>query len=1038
LERRELLVAPGAAYLETSLVSNHALTALVHDPRLVNPWGIAVSPTGGNLSIADDGTSVATSYGGDVAGSTLDRSHLVVQIPGGSPTGEVFNGSSDFVITGPDGSSGPAEFIFATRTGNIVGWNASVPLPATSDDGQIAANVTGADFTGLAIGQDSTSHNLLFTADFQNGKIDVFDAGFHLVALAGSFADPNLPAGFAPFNVQNIGGKLYVTYAQQQAVAGDPLAAFVPAKTGGVVDVFDTAGNLVERFSNDSHLNAPWGLALAPANYGTFSGDLLVGDFGDGRINAFKSDGTFDGQLADNSGNPISIDGLHALSFGNGVSSGDSNALFFTAHPGEDDRPQPTAVLLLDPSGAGALSAVGNGNVTIAGAGAVVVNSNSTAALVAMGNSQVTAAQFDVAGTSVQGNAQLVGKVDQNAAPLADPLASLATPTLPAATFGAVQATGQMVVILEPGTYTGGISVSGQATVRLEPGLYYLEDGGLSATGHGKILGDGVTFYLASPASGGNTNGIVVSGHGAIGLTAPNDDTDPMRGIALFEARDNGAPIAVGGNGSFSTTGSIYAAAASIDISQSGQVFILDGLVDGITAQVIAGDLHVVDDGDFDMRGAPPSGKSGLFGVINVATSTPLVVTGTDFPWLEGRQTVRELAAFTSTAAGATASNFSATINWGDGASSAGTVTATGNGDFLVVGTHAYTEEGSDAVSVSIADNGGNTATIAETATVLDAPLKAKGVVISGGTASSSSTLVVSSQVVATFVDTGGAEPAANYTATIDWGDGSTSAGTVALSSDGTTFDVSGSHTYTSSGRFTPTVSIADDGGAKATATTIVINGHTAADDAAAYVEAAFDNLLGRTADSGSSAAFTGAIANGMSPATAANAITGSDEYLEHVIQQAYRDYLGRGAESAGLQFWFIQMRHGLTEAQIEAAFIASPEFFNHAGGSNAAWVNEMYFDLLGRAPDSGSLTGWLAALNKGADHNTIALGFAASAERAATVIQSDYQTYLGRPASQAEVNAWVAAFQHGMTSQAIVAAFVGSPEFMQQQIADD
>ncbi|HEV3005414.1 MAG TPA: DUF4214 domain-containing protein, partial [Pirellulales bacterium] len=379
-----------------------------------------------------------------------------------------------------------------------------------------------------------------------------------------------------------------------------------------------------------------------------------------------------------------------------------------------------------------------------------------------------------------------------------------------------------------------------------------------------------------------------------------------------------------------------------------------------------------------------------------------------------------------------------ATINWGDGTSSAGTVTVDPGGGFLVVGSHVYTEEGNETVTVAVTDNSGNTATASEKATVLDSPLKAHGVRIEG-TTSANSTFVLANPLLATFVDAAGPGPTANYTATIDWGDGSTtSAGTIALSSDGTTFDVAGSHTYTQSGRFTATVSIEDDGGTMATATTIVINGHTAADDNSAFVQGAFNNLLNRAADSGSLSAFLSAIANGMSPSAATQAITRSDEYLEGVIQQAYRDYLGRAAESAGLQFWLIQMRHGLTEAQMDSAFIASPEFFDHSGGTNAAWVTELYFDLLGRAPDAGSLASWLNALSHGADHNTIALGFAASAERAALMIESDYQTYLGRAPSQAELNAWVAACERGLTDQAIVAGFVGSPEFFQQQTADD
>ncbi|HEV3024033.1 MAG TPA: DUF4214 domain-containing protein, partial [Pirellulales bacterium] len=264
-----------------------------------------------------------------------------------------------------------------------------------------------------------------------------------------------------------------------------------------------------------------------------------------------------------------------------------------------------------------------------------------------------------------------------------------------------------------------------------------------------------------------------------------------------------------------------------------------------------------------------------------------------------------------------------------------------------------------------------------------------------------------------------------------------TSAGTVGLAS-GSTFNVTGSHTYTQSGKFMATVSIKDDGGAKAAATTIVINGHTAADDVAAFVEAAYDNLMGRAADPGGLSAFTNAIASGTSPAAAAATMTQSNEFLDGVVEQAYRDYLGRDADTSGLQFWANQMRQGLSDAQLDAGFIGAPEFFSHSGATNTAWVNEMYFDLLGRAPDAGGLAYWLNALTQGADRAAVALGFAASVEHEALAIQSNYQTYLGRSASQAEVNAWVKAHEQGMTNEAIVAGFVGSKEFFQQQTADD
>src|SRR5262249_12995180 len=190
----------------------------------------------------------------------------------------------------------------------------------------------GAIYTGLAIGNVGNAH-YLYAADFHNGKVDVIDGQFHKTHLAGSFGDPNLPAGYAPFNVQNIGDKLYVTYAQQDAAKdGGSVAGYGK----GFVDAFDMSGRLLRRVASGGALNAPWGVALAPAGFSTSGGDLLIGNFGDGHIEAFDPthNFAFDGQLKGADGHAVTIPGLWALQFGNGVSSGDANTLFFTAGPG--------------------------------------------------------------------------------------------------------------------------------------------------------------------------------------------------------------------------------------------------------------------------------------------------------------------------------------------------------------------------------------------------------------------------------------------------------------------------------------------------------------------------------------------------------------------------------------------------------------------------------------------------------------------------------------------------------------------------------
>lgn len=327
-----LLAAPAlaaqAAYVETDLVSNVPGRAAQLDPDLVNPWGLSASPTS-PWWVSDNGTGLSTLYNGSGV-----KQGLVVTIPPSpgsppgsqsTPTGQVFNPTTDFQIT----PNTPARFLFATEDGTIAGWN---PGTGTVAPLKVDNSASGAVYKGLALGSTG-SGNLLYAANFTGGKIDVFDAAFTPTTPGGGFLDPNLPAGYVPFNIQNLGGQLYVTYALRQPGADDETAG--PGL--GIVDVFDTDGSLIRRLATGGTLNAPWGLALAPAGFGEFAGALLVGNFGDGLINAFDAaTGAFLGQIADATGTPIAIDGLWGLAFGNGGNAGSPNELFFTA--GLDDE----------------------------------------------------------------------------------------------------------------------------------------------------------------------------------------------------------------------------------------------------------------------------------------------------------------------------------------------------------------------------------------------------------------------------------------------------------------------------------------------------------------------------------------------------------------------------------------------------------------------------------------------------------------------------------------------------------------------------
>ncbi|QEH32712.1 hypothetical protein OJF2_11910 [Aquisphaera giovannonii] len=317
---------------QTNLVSDGAVPAKVTDPGLVNPWGLSASPTS-PWWISDNGTGLSTLYNGN----TGAKQGLIVSIPspsgptGGTPTGTVFNGTNSFVVS-QDGKSGASIFLFATEDGTISGWNPGVngthAILAVDHSG------SGAVYKGLATGT-SGGANFLYATNFHSGKVEVFDTTFAAHTFSSKqFTDRHIPAGFAPFGIQNLNGMIFVTYARQDAARHDDVAG----RGLGFVDVFSTGGDLIGRVASRGTLNSPWGLAVAPSSFGRLAGDLLVGNFGDGRINAFRmtKSGHFksDGQLRDAGNHVIAIDGLWALAPGNGAAAGSSNALFFTAGNG--------------------------------------------------------------------------------------------------------------------------------------------------------------------------------------------------------------------------------------------------------------------------------------------------------------------------------------------------------------------------------------------------------------------------------------------------------------------------------------------------------------------------------------------------------------------------------------------------------------------------------------------------------------------------------------------------------------------------------
>ncbi len=334
LEKRSLMSA--TLFDQTNLVSDQFGIAQIQDKNLVGPNGLTFNPTSGAFWVANNGSGKATLYTGDLKNGSIAKAPLVVSIPQGEPTGAVANITNDFVVTAKNGQSGPAKFIFASENGNITGWNPAVPTPAPSISAQQAAHVNGASFTGLTMGA-SGGQNFIYAADNAGGKIDVFDGKFKLTTLSGSFKDSNIPQGFEPLNIKNLRGNLFVTYVQHDNGHSSRSVLDTPK---GFVDEFDTSGHLIRRIASGGLLNEPMGLAIAPKAFGSFGGDLLVGNLADGRITAFDPTKNFAsaGQLKNADGRTIAIDGLASLQFGNGVSAGDTSALYFTAGPGASNR----------------------------------------------------------------------------------------------------------------------------------------------------------------------------------------------------------------------------------------------------------------------------------------------------------------------------------------------------------------------------------------------------------------------------------------------------------------------------------------------------------------------------------------------------------------------------------------------------------------------------------------------------------------------------------------------------------------------------
>ena len=455
-----LTVNAPSAFSMSSLVSDGAVTAATTDTNLVNPWGIVFAP-GAPVWIANNATDTSTLYDG-----TGNKAALTVSLPAGlngsaDPTGIVFNSSgTDFVVT-KAALSAPARFIFDGEGGTILGWSPTVDAThavIAYDDG-----AGGAVYKGLAIANNGTA-NHLYATDFHNGKVDVFDSTFTKVTVAGGFTDSTLPAGYNPFGIQavQIGGttRIVVAYAKKDPASNDE----VQGAGFGLVDVFDTAGTLVTHLVPvGDQLNAPWGLALAPANFGTLSNALLVGNFADGAIHGYDpATGAFIGTLEDSTGTPIATPGLWGIAFGNGARNQPTTTLYFAAGIADEvdglygridlgatapDIVAPTVALTAPAAGAVtgtvAVTADAADNVGVAQveffAGTTSIGVDTTApysvnwdtTATANGNVNVTAVAKDAFGNSTTSAA--VAVTVTNVPPPADTIAPTVSLTAPAA-----------------------------------------------------------------------------------------------------------------------------------------------------------------------------------------------------------------------------------------------------------------------------------------------------------------------------------------------------------------------------------------------------------------------------------------------------------------------------------------------------------------------------------------------------------------------------------------------------------------------------
>ncbi len=520
----------GNSYVVHNLSADQPGVADHVDPNLINPWGISFSGTS-PFWVSNAGSGTSTLYNG-LGQSAPIASPLIVTIPPGAatkglgtPTGQIQNSLGAFAIGGKNPS-----FIFATLDGTISGDVSNVAIIAVDN------SASGAVYTGLAAAANGTS-NYLYVANFSNASIDVYDTNYKKTTLTGSFSDPATPAGYAPFNVTNIGGKLYVEYARQNAAK-----TFATSAAGnGSVSIFDLNGNLLQHVATGGTLNAPWGVAIAPATFGAFAGDILVGNFGDGAINAFNATtGAAAGQLQDATGKVIAIPGLWALDFGNGGQDFQSSLLYVVAGPGNQTHGlfasiQPTPTLGAPVINAGSMVNAASFAAATAANGAVAPGS--IASLFGSNLSSVVAVSTSTPLASTLGdtNSVSIGGVNAPLFFASNGQINLQVP------FSVTPGT-QNVVVTRGGTAS---AVQPVTIAAASPGIFTT---GQNGTGQGAILNtSNVLVTTAAPATAGDIVQVFCTGLGATTPAVASGSVTPSANLTEPSVTNATVTATVGG-----------------------------------------------------------------------------------------------------------------------------------------------------------------------------------------------------------------------------------------------------------------------------------------------------------------------------------------------------------------------------------------------------------------------------------------------------------------------------------------------------------